>query len=126
MSQGAVIKSTNLTDNFNFTDFRSCYGDSALPLVYIKNEKVVIYTGSESIPSKDIELISLLPVAAQELAKQLAEKQQKAAEEPQEKDLKEESSKDQNDKAENNPNKYEKIKTMISNTISHKGSSKKP
>ena len=125
ISQGAVIKSTNLTDNFNFTDFRSCYGNSALPLVYIQNEKVFIYTALESIPSSGIELISLLPVAAQELAKKLAEKQQQALEEPQEEVLNEESSAAQNPKPDNKTNHYEKIKTMISNTISHNGNAKK-
>ncbi|MFT4837390.1 MAG: hypothetical protein ACI9IJ_002317 [Psychromonas sp.] len=59
-----MIKSTHLTDSSNFTEFYSCYGDFALPLEYIKNEKVFIYTRFESIPSSGMELISLLPIAA--------------------------------------------------------------
>ncbi|MFT6926461.1 MAG: NhaP-type Na+/H+ or K+/H+ antiporter [Psychromonas sp.] len=121
ISQGAVIKSTNLTDNFNFTDFRSCYGDSALPLVYIQNKKVFIYTGLESIPSSSIQLISLLPVAAQELAKQLPEKLKLALQKPRE----QESLTDQNLNSDKNPNNYQKIKTLIKNTISHKDNTKK-
>jgi NhaP-type Na+/H+ or K+/H+ antiporter len=122
ISQGAMIKSTHLTDNFNFTDFRTCYGDSALPLVYIKNEKVFIYTGLASIPSSGIELISLLPVAAQNLAKKLPEKLKQALQEPRDQEY----LTDQNLNSDKNPNNYQKIKTMIKNTISHKDNVKKP
>lgn len=122
ISQGAVIKSTNLTENFNFTDFRACYGDSALPLVYIKNEKVFIYTASESLPASGIELISLLPVPAQNLAKKWTEKQQQVLQEA----GNQESLTDQNPKSDKHSNHYEKIKTLITKTISHKDNEKKP
>jgi hypothetical protein len=131
LSKGAVIKSTHLTDNFNFTDFRACYGDSALPLVYIKNGRVFIYTATESIPNSGIELISLLPIAAQNLAKKSAEKQKQASQEAQDKVVNEESvgeqnlKRDKNVKGDKNPNNYEKIKTLITNTISQNGNAKK-
>ncbi|ABM02559.1 sodium/proton antiporter, CPA1 family [Psychromonas ingrahamii 37] len=119
--QGAVVKSTNLTENFTFTNFRTCYGDSALPLVYIKNEKVFIYTASESIPSSDIELISLLPVSAQHLGTKWAEKQQQVLQEARE----QESLSAQSPKSDKNPNHYEKIKTLITKSINHNGKAKK-
>jgi len=70
MAKGAVIKSTNITDNFSFDDFRTRYGDSAMPLIYLEGSKVHIFTASTPQLSSGIELISLLPVEAQALAKQ--------------------------------------------------------
>ncbi|MCJ8304454.1 sodium:proton antiporter [Shewanella sp.] len=70
MSQGAVIKSTNITDSFSFEDFLARYGECAMPLVYIKAGKVNIYTGSAEKLVSGIELISLLPLEAQQQAKQ--------------------------------------------------------
>lgn len=70
MSKGAVIKSTNITDNFSFDDFCTRYGDSAMPLIYLEGAKVHIFTASTPQLSSGIELISLLPVEAQALAKQ--------------------------------------------------------
>ncbi|RTR37942.1 sodium:proton antiporter [Shewanella canadensis] len=70
MSKGAVIKSTNITDNFSFNDFCTRYGDSAMPLIYLEGTKVHIFTASDTRLSSGIELISLLPIEAQALAKQ--------------------------------------------------------
>ncbi len=70
MSKGAVIKSTNITDSFSFKAFVARYGECAMPLVYLANGKVNIYTGEAEKLVSGIELISLLPVEAQVLAKE--------------------------------------------------------
>ena len=71
MAHGAIFKGTQLTDNFTYTDFRNSYGETALPLLYIKDERVTLITAEnqDEIPD-DIELISLLPKDAQLQAKQ--------------------------------------------------------
>lgn len=70
MSRGAQLKVTNLTDNFNFEQFRKRYGETALPLVYLTKEaKVVIVSGNDTVFPTGIELISLLPIEALEEAK---------------------------------------------------------
>ena len=116
MSKGAVIKSTNLTDNFNFTDFRTCYGDSALPLIYIHKGKVRIYTASQAIPSSGIELISLLPIPAQ----RLAIKHHQMLQAQRHKVLNQDSLEGEKIKSDKGINRYEKIKTLISNRIGFK------
>ncbi|BAJ02353.1 cation:proton antiporter [Shewanella violacea] len=70
MSKGALIKSTNITDSFSFDNFLARYGESAMPLVYIKAGKLNIFTGSADKLASGIELISLLPIEAQQLAKE--------------------------------------------------------
>lgn len=69
ISKGAIIKSTNITDNFSYQDFLTRYGESVLPLLYLQEGKLGIITASNAnhLPS-NIELISLLPVEAQQLA----------------------------------------------------------
>ncbi|WP_299794505.1 sodium:proton antiporter [uncultured Shewanella sp.] len=70
MSKGAVVKSTNITESFSFDDFCSRYGDSAMPLIYLDGERVHIYTGSPPPQTSPVELISLLPIEAQESARE--------------------------------------------------------
>ena len=90
MSKGALLKITNITENFTFEQYCKRYGETALPLVYITKEgKVVVVSGKETQFPNGIELISLLPVEAQEEAKiqqaiaeqEAALAQEKAAEE---------------------------------------------
>ncbi|MCR8922062.1 cation:proton antiporter [Dasania sp. GY-MA-18] len=74
MAKGAIIKSTQINDNYSYADFRASYGDSALPLLYLENDKLRIITAdnSEDIPN-NVELISLLPgEALQAKQKELA------------------------------------------------------
>lgn len=70
MAKGAVLKVTNITENFTIEHFRQRYGDTAMPLLYITKEtKVKIVSGTEPFEfPAGIELISLLPVDAQEQA----------------------------------------------------------
>jgi len=70
MAKGAIIKVTTITENFTFERFKKRYGESALPLLYITKEgevSIVTVTGSTKFPL-GIELISLLPIEAQERA----------------------------------------------------------
>lgn len=73
MSKGALIKSTSITDNFKFTDFMTRYGECAIPLIYLQAGKVNIITGASDSLVSGIELISLIPIEAQLLAKELDE-----------------------------------------------------
>ncbi|MCE2570916.1 cation:proton antiporter [Motilimonas eburnea] len=70
MAQGAQLKLTNITDSFTFEHFKKRYGDTAIPLVYItKQNKLKILSATESHqPPNGVELISLLPIDAQEHA----------------------------------------------------------
>ncbi|MGL5391351.1 MAG: cation:proton antiporter [Shewanella sp.] len=71
MARGAQLKVTNLTDNFSFEHFCQRYGDSAIPLLYLTKEgKLVVVSGNNTPFPNGIELISLLPVEALEMAKQ--------------------------------------------------------
>ncbi|KPZ70957.1 K(+)/H(+) antiporter NhaP [Shewanella sp. P1-14-1] len=82
MSKGAVIKVTNITENFTLTHFRERYGETAMPLIYLtKEQKVKIVTGEDTDLPVGIELISLLPQEAQEQAiiqRNLAEAEEQA------------------------------------------------
>lgn len=69
MSKGALIKSTNLTESFSFDEYLARYGESAMPLIYLQEGKVNIFTGDVETLVSGIELISLLPIEAQEVAK---------------------------------------------------------
>ncbi|WP_025820266.1 cation:proton antiporter [Shewanella marina] len=61
MAKGGVIKSTNITENFSFEDFKQRYGNNVMPLLYIQEGKVRIITaGVDTLPA-GIELISLIP-----------------------------------------------------------------
>ncbi|QYJ84621.1 sodium:proton antiporter [Shewanella mesophila] len=60
MAKGGVIKSTNITENFTFTDFKDRYGEGALPLIYLQEGKVKLITGVINELPVGIELISLL------------------------------------------------------------------
>ncbi|QSX42371.1 cation:proton antiporter [Shewanella cyperi] len=80
MAKGAIIKSTNLRDNFTLSDFKQRYGDTVLPLVYLKNDKLFVVTGTEQLPQSGIELLSLIPLEAQQCAKEQQEKLQQELE----------------------------------------------
>ena len=70
MAKGAVLKVTNITENFTYQHFCKRYGETAMPLVYITKEaKVVVVSGTNTVFPVGIELISLLPIEAQEEAK---------------------------------------------------------
>ncbi|GGY92515.1 MULTISPECIES: cation:proton antiporter [Shewanella] len=75
MSRDGVIKSTNITDAFTFHNFRERYGETVIPLAYMKGGKVFVVTADTKDLPTGIELISLIPKEAMELH------QQKAAEE---------------------------------------------
>ncbi|MCE9684660.1 sodium:proton antiporter [Shewanella sp. AS16] len=71
MAKGAVIKSTHLTESFGFNDFKQRYGEGALPLLYLKDNKLVVVTANEALPlPDDIELISLITVEALQEARE--------------------------------------------------------
>ncbi|MGI2171486.1 cation:proton antiporter [Shewanella sp. MF05960] len=70
MAKGAVLKVTNITENFTYEHFKKRYGETALPLVYLTKEgkvKVLSGIGPFEFPV-GIELISLLPQEAQDQA----------------------------------------------------------
>ncbi|MEL0629287.1 cation:proton antiporter [Psychromonas aquatilis] len=70
MTKGAILKVTNITENFTFENFTKRYGETAMPLLYINKEgNVTVITGAETktFPA-GIELISLLPPEAQKHA----------------------------------------------------------
>jgi len=70
MTKGAILKVTNITENFTFENFSKRYGETAMPLLYINKEgNVTVITGAETktFPA-GIELISLLPPEAQKHA----------------------------------------------------------
>ncbi|MGI2064724.1 cation:proton antiporter [Shewanella sp. MF08487] len=70
MAKGAVLKVTNITENFSFEHFRKRYGETAMPLVYLtKDGKVMVVSGNDTAFPNGIELISLLPIEALEEAK---------------------------------------------------------
>ena len=60
MAKGGVIKITNITENFTFSDFKDRYGEGALPLIYLQEGKVKLITGVINELPVGIELISLL------------------------------------------------------------------
>ncbi|MCL1144687.1 sodium:proton antiporter [Shewanella marinintestina] len=65
MAKGAGIKSTRLTDSFNFTMFMEQYGQSAIPLIYLQDGKVrLISAAAELELLSGVELISLIPADA--------------------------------------------------------------
>lgn len=70
VARGAVIKTTNITENFTFDHFQQRYGDGALPLLYIKDKKLHVITGNTgaAIPG-DVELVSLISAHALQEAK---------------------------------------------------------
>ncbi|MCH4294332.1 sodium:proton antiporter [Shewanella sp. 3B26] len=75
MAKGGILKSTTLRENFTLVEFTRRYGESALPLVYLQDEKLRIVTAGSEIPATGIELISLIPVEAQQYAKEQQEKE---------------------------------------------------
>ena len=70
MAKGAILKITNITENFTFERFKQQYGETAIPLVYLTKEgdvNIISSVDNTSFPD-GIELISLLPKEAQEQA----------------------------------------------------------
>ncbi|TEW51880.1 cation:proton antiporter [Psychromonas algicola] len=70
MAKGAILKITNITENFTFERFKQRYGETAIPLVYLTKEgdvNIVSSVDNSDFPD-GIELISLLPQEAQEQA----------------------------------------------------------
>ena len=70
MAKGAILKSTNITENFTFQHFKKRNGETAIPLVYLtKDDELKIVSSIDNSDFPDgIELISLLPQEAQEQA----------------------------------------------------------
>ncbi len=70
MAKGAILKVTNITENFTFERFKRRYGETAMPLLYItKEDKVTVVSGEGKMNFPvGIELISLLPQEAQDEA----------------------------------------------------------
>ncbi|WP_417760615.1 cation:proton antiporter [Shewanella sp.] len=85
MSRDAVLKTTNLTENFTFQDFLDRYGETVVPLMYVKSEKVHMITADMKTIPMGVELVSLIPKEASE------HQQKKAAEEKELKELREQS-----------------------------------
>ena len=59
---GAIVKKTNLTDEFDFDDYKKMYGESALPLMVItKSRNLRVYTAEyDPAPEPDEVLISII------------------------------------------------------------------
>ena len=70
MARGGILKVTNITENFTFERFKRRYGDSAMPLVYLTKDGEIKIVSNEKDTDYPvgIELISLLPQEAQDLA----------------------------------------------------------
>ncbi|MGS0727176.1 sodium:proton antiporter, partial [Shewanella sp. 0m-11] len=65
MAKGASIKSTSLTESFNYAMFMAQYGQAAIPLIYLQDGKVrVISAALDTELLTGVELISLIPVDA--------------------------------------------------------------
>ena len=79
IAKGAVIKPTNITENFTYQHFLNRYGDGALPLLYIKDKKLHVITANTgtAIPV-DVELVSLISAHALQEAKGAAQSQTEA------------------------------------------------
>ena len=61
MAKGATIKSTNLTENFDYEMFMQQYGQTAIPLIYLQEGKVKVISAADTALSHGVELISLIP-----------------------------------------------------------------
>lgn len=61
MAKGATIKSTNLTENFDYSMFMQQYGQTAIPLIYLQEGKVKVISAADTALSHGVELISLIP-----------------------------------------------------------------
>ncbi|TVP09825.1 cation:proton antiporter [Shewanella sp. KCT] len=68
IAKGGKIKSTSLTENFSFADFKQRYGEGALPLIYLQEGKVKLITQAVDDLPVGIELISLLSEEALNVA----------------------------------------------------------
>ncbi|MEX1241884.1 MAG: hypothetical protein WEB30_19345 [Cyclobacteriaceae bacterium] len=65
---GAVIKSTNLTEEFRFEDFRNKYGDAFIPLFLVSNRNnklIPVVLGEKIDPGEGYTIIALVESAGQ-------------------------------------------------------------
>lgn len=61
MSNGAMIKTTQLTEEFTFQDYLTQYENKALPLLYIDDAKVGVFTTNKKLePKLNWKIISLI------------------------------------------------------------------
>ena len=61
MKRGATLKTTGLTEEFSFDDYLSEYGTTAIPLVYINETDVDVFTTSKTVtPKAGWKIISLI------------------------------------------------------------------
>ncbi|WP_100642645.1 cation:proton antiporter [Alteromonas facilis] len=61
MKNGAIIKTTRLTEEFTFADYREKYGNDAIPLVHIHDNKVGVFSSLKSVsPKPGWKIISLV------------------------------------------------------------------
>lgn len=61
MKHGATIKTTGLTEAFGYDDYVLEYGDTAIPLVYLTENDVDVFTTSKTIsPKAGWKIISLI------------------------------------------------------------------
>ncbi|WP_299810297.1 sodium:proton antiporter [uncultured Shewanella sp.] len=68
MAKGATIKSTRLTESFNYAMFMEQYAEAAIPLIYLQEGKVRLISGEGELEIPiGVELISLIPADAAKL-----------------------------------------------------------
>lgn len=61
MKQGATIKTTGLTEEFDFEDYLDEYGENAIPLVYLTDTDVDVFSASKSVkPKPSWKIVSLI------------------------------------------------------------------
>ncbi len=66
-AKGAVIKKTNITEEFGFDDFKKMYGEEAVPLFLITEDKrLVVFTADREITPKPGQTILSLVFEARE------------------------------------------------------------
>ncbi|RUO61883.1 cation:proton antiporter [Pseudidiomarina insulisalsae] len=92
--QGAQMKTTALTENFNFTDYQERYGNRAIPMFALDERKVLhVFTTDHTFEPKPgwqiIALITADEISEQKAAKQLREKEEKEAQEEKQQGTKE-------------------------------------
>lgn len=71
ISQGAVIRSTGLSEDFDFEDFRQQYGNRAIPLFAIdpRGRIQVFVADGKMVPQADWTILSLIEPTEEEKAK---------------------------------------------------------
>ncbi|WOT06640.1 cation:proton antiporter [Shewanella youngdeokensis] len=62
MAKGASIKSTRLTESFDYSMFMAQHGQNAIPLVYLQDNKLIVISAADAASlTVGVELISLIP-----------------------------------------------------------------